>query len=553
MRNTALSSDDLAPGTAPLRPSDPVAIGPYRLEGRLGSGGQGTVYRGVGDDGRRTAVKLLHEHLIVDEAARRRFLDEVEITKRVAAFCTAQVLRTGVEDGRPYIVSEFIDGPSLQDSVARRGPRAGAALERLAHNTVTALAAIHRAGVVHRDFKPANVLLGPDGPVVIDFGIARALDLSQSHGSAVIGTPGYTAPEHLRGERAGPEADMFAWGATVLFAALGRKAFGGTSVATVMHAVLHEEPDLTGLEPSLAEVVRVCLHKDPARRPTAHQVAERLRDLPGPVRHSRAPEDTARPDDAATERTAAPAAPRKPGRRIAAAAAAVAVIAGAAYAVAPALTGGEPPSASEDPAETAPANAAAPSPAAPSPSPSPKRSGKTAPAAKSDPPGPNKTGPSARRTTGTTPSRPFSGPDLHCGSWRSAVQGSPLQVRVCTRLNVAGASATFGMQVKNTGAEQVTVVALVKYHDGATKSCPQRSSPWRGISLAPRGSWWSDMGQCSVSGLEGVSFQGAAWAMADPDGTTDPQLGAAKYSPNIHYNADGEPLCRTSEGTWPPC
>ncbi|MFD0900725.1 serine/threonine-protein kinase [Actinomadura sediminis] len=550
-----MSSDDLAPGTAPLRPSDPVSIGPYRLEGRLGSGGQGTVYRGVGDDGRRTAIKLLHEHLITDATARSRFLDEVEITKRVAPFCTAQVLRTGVEDGRPYIVSEFIDGPSLQDSVARRGPRTGAALERLAHNTVTALAAIHRAGVVHRDFKPANVLLGPDGPVVIDFGIARALDLSRSHNSAVIGTPGYTAPEHLRGERAGPEADMFAWGATIHFAALGRRTFGGTSVATIMHAVLHEEPDLTGLEPSLAEVVRACLHKDPARRPTAHQVAERLRDLPGPVWHPGAPPAGAptRPDAAAAERTAAPEPSRKPGRRgirVAAAAAAVALVAGAAYAIAPALKGEEASNASEGPTEAARTNAA-PAPPAASAAPPPTRSSKASPTARENTP--NATRPSTRRANRTTPSLPFSGPNLHCGSWRSAVHGSPLQVRACTRLNVAGTSATFGMQVKNTGNEQLNVVALVKYHDGATKNCPQRSSPWRGISLAPRGSWWSDMGQCSVSGLTGASFQGAAWAMADPNGTTDPQLGTVKYSPNIHYNADGEPLCRTSDGKWPPC
>ncbi|QKW38574.1 protein kinase [Actinomadura sp. NAK00032] len=267
-----------------LLPTDPDSVGPYRLEDRLGAGGQGTVYVGRSADGAPVAVKLLHPHLFGNEVARTRFVREMQIAERVAPFCTAQVLDSGVVDGRPYIVSEFVDGPSLQASVRDTGPRTGAALERLAVNTVTALAAIHRAEVVHRDFKPGNVLLGPDGPVVIDFGIARALDLNQSIiTSQAVGTPGYMAPEQIREDETGPAADMFAWGATMVFAATGRRAFDGGSIPAVMRAILEDEPDLGGLRAPFAAIVRECLAKDPAKRPTAADVGERLRDLPSPA------------------------------------------------------------------------------------------------------------------------------------------------------------------------------------------------------------------------------------------------------------------------------
>ncbi|GAB2828357.1 hypothetical protein GCM10022221_28450 [Actinocorallia aurea] len=271
-------------GTSPLLSTDPKSVGPYVLEGRLGAGGQGTVFLGRDESGRRTAVKLLHAHLITQQAARARFLVEVELAKRVAPFCTAQVIDSGVLEGQPYIVSEFVDGPSLQASVRAAGVRGGAALERLALNTVTALAAIHEAGVVHRDFKPGNVILGPDGPVVIDFGIARALDLSQSlTGSQAVGTPGFTAPEHFQGEAAGPPADLFAWGATMAYAATGKPAFPGSTVSAVMYAVLHGEPDLDGLDGRLREIVAACLGKDPAGRPSAVEVGALLRALPAPA------------------------------------------------------------------------------------------------------------------------------------------------------------------------------------------------------------------------------------------------------------------------------
>ncbi|MGW4471295.1 protein kinase domain-containing protein [Nonomuraea sp. NPDC004354] len=270
-----------------LLAEDPRVVGPYRLEGRLGLGGQGTVYMGRDGDGGLAAIKLLHPHLMADPRERQLFLREVETAKRVAPFCTAQVLDLGFVGDRPYIVSEYVDGPSLQNAVRDNGPRGAAALQRLAVNTATALAAIHEAGVVHRDFKPGNVLLGPDGPVVIDFGIARALDLSQSViSSRPIGSPAYMAPEQIAGGDVGPAADVFAWGATMVYAATGERAFAGDSIPGILHGILQGEPDLGGLEGALRELLRECLDKDPARRPTIVQVIERLRALPAPAWHA---------------------------------------------------------------------------------------------------------------------------------------------------------------------------------------------------------------------------------------------------------------------------
>ncbi|WP_165978489.1 serine/threonine-protein kinase [Actinomadura darangshiensis] len=325
------------PEQSPLLPTDPESIGRYPLEGRLGAGGQGTVYLGRDERERRTAIKLLHPHLITHDVARARFLAEVEIARRVAPFCTAQVLDSGVVHAQPYIVSEFVDGPSLQTSVRDDGPRGEAALDRLAINTVTALAAIHEGGVVHRDFKPGNVLLGPDGPVVIDFGISRALDLSQSlTSSQVVGTPGYMAPEHIDGQPAGPEADMFAWAAAMVFAATGRRAFGGTSASAVALAVLHSEPDLDGLEGDLAGIVRSCLDKDPAQRPTAAEVSDLLRPVRTPqATAAPAPPDTSAPAPATTHTDPPASGPRRRRLQIAAAAITVLAISALAYWLAP--------------------------------------------------------------------------------------------------------------------------------------------------------------------------------------------------------------------------
>ncbi|MBG0831969.1 serine/threonine protein kinase [Planomonospora sp. ID67723] len=258
-----------------LEPRDPQWIGVYQLVGVLGEGGQGTVYLGHDPSGRRVAVKVLHARMAAEDAVRERFEREAALARRVAAFCTAQVLEAGISDGRLYLVSEYVPGPSLQHLVTAEGPRAGGGLERLAVATATALAAIHRTGIVHRDFKPANVIMGPEGPVVIDFGIARAVETSTTR-SALVGSPGYMAPEQLSGRPAGPASDIFAWAATMAYAATGRPAFAGQHPAAVMTAVLTREPDLTGVPEALRPLLASCLAKDPAVRPDAAQVLATL-------------------------------------------------------------------------------------------------------------------------------------------------------------------------------------------------------------------------------------------------------------------------------------
>ncbi|WP_254716751.1 serine/threonine protein kinase [Actinomadura sp. WMMB 499] len=220
------------------------------------------------------AIKLLHGGLAGDDSARARFVRELEVAKRVARFCTAQVLDADVLVDQPYIISEYVPGQSLYRVVREEGPRRGGALERLAISTLTALTAIHQAGIIHRDFKPHNVMMGPDGPRVIDFGVARALGAAGE--TQNVGTPAYMAPENFTGAAIGPPLDMFAWGTTMVFAATGRPAFGNDELATVMHRILTGEPDLGDLPSPIRELVVACLDKDPARRPTARAAQERL-------------------------------------------------------------------------------------------------------------------------------------------------------------------------------------------------------------------------------------------------------------------------------------
>ncbi|MEV0967190.1 serine/threonine-protein kinase [Microtetraspora glauca] len=274
-----------APDVAPLRPGDPPRLGAYDLGGRLGEGGQGVVYLGTGPSGEQVAIKWLRSDLAGDPTMRERFLREAISAKRVAPFCTAQVMDTGVEEERPYIVSEYIEGPSLQQRVQSSGPIAGPALHRLAVGTATALAAIHQAGVVHRDLKPANVIMGPDGPRVIDFGIARAVGASHTLTSQPVGTPSYMSPEQIMGHPAGPPADLFAWGCTIVSAATGRAPFGNDTMPAVINRILNAPPDLGNLAAPLRDVVAACLSKDPHTRPSAEQVLLRLlqHSAPGPA------------------------------------------------------------------------------------------------------------------------------------------------------------------------------------------------------------------------------------------------------------------------------
>ncbi|WP_202638230.1 serine/threonine-protein kinase [Bailinhaonella thermotolerans] len=261
----------------PLEPGDPGRFGDYIVAGRLGSGGQGIVYLAHAPGGEPVAVKVL---LHGDRESRTRLARELAAVQSVASFCTARVLASSLDGPRPYVVSEFVDGPSLAERVRERGPVAGGELERLFVGTVTALVAIHSAGVVHRDFKPGNVLLGPDGPRVVDFGIAQRPDVSTLT-SGVIGTPAYLAPEQIAGHPASPASDVFAWAATMVFAASGRSPFSAETIPAVISRIVGHEPDLAAVPPQVRDVVAGALAKDPAARPTAHQILVRLIDPSG--------------------------------------------------------------------------------------------------------------------------------------------------------------------------------------------------------------------------------------------------------------------------------
>jgi serine/threonine protein kinase len=186
-----------------------------------------------------------------------------------------------VTGDRPYIVSEFIEGPSLQHVVQDRGPLTGAQLRKVALRTAAALDAIHEAGIVHRDFKPGNVLLGPEGAKVIDFGVARVLD-SAPVTTGPVGTPAYMSPEQIEEEPVGPSSDVFAWGSTMVFAATGRPPFGFGSGPAVMRRVTERAPDLGDLKGPLRELAERCLDKNPPARPTARQIIRALRADAGP-------------------------------------------------------------------------------------------------------------------------------------------------------------------------------------------------------------------------------------------------------------------------------
>ncbi|MEV2276960.1 serine/threonine-protein kinase [Nocardiopsis sp. NPDC049922] len=261
--------------TTPLGPSDPERIGPYTLAARIDGGGQGMVYLGHAPDGTPAAVKVLTPTWGDDTHQRARFAQELAAARRVAPFCTAAVLDADMDGPLPYIASEYVPGPTLRTAVLDGGPREGPALDRLAIATVTALTAVHEAGVVHRDVKPGNVILGPDGPRLIDFGIAR-LDDATRHTTGVVGTPAYMSPEQVRGQTVGPASDVFSWAAVMAFAATGRHAFPGETTMEVVDRVLRDEPDLDGVPDRLLPVLGRCLGKDPAARPRAVDVLNTL-------------------------------------------------------------------------------------------------------------------------------------------------------------------------------------------------------------------------------------------------------------------------------------
>ncbi|OLT35208.1 hypothetical protein BJF79_07135 [Actinomadura sp. CNU-125] len=259
-----------------LEPGDPEQVGDFWLSGRLGAGGQGVVYDAYAPDGARVAVKVLHAAQgSPDEFA--QMAAEAHAAQRVASFCTARILQVRLETPRPYIVSEYIDGLSLQATVHGAGARPGRRfggddLHRLGIGIATALTAIHQARVVHRDLKPGNVMLGPDGPRLIDFGIARVLDTHSASEGGFAGTLRYMAPEVYAGQRVGAAADVFAWGAIMVFAATGEHAFKGGALPEIAHRIRTHDPDLSTLPAALRPLVAAALAKDPLARPSARAI-----------------------------------------------------------------------------------------------------------------------------------------------------------------------------------------------------------------------------------------------------------------------------------------
>ncbi|MFA1538475.1 serine/threonine-protein kinase [Actinomadura monticuli] len=260
----------------PLEAGDPKRIGEYRLLARLGAGGMGRVYLGRSKGGRVVAVKVIHPHLAEDAQFRRRFEQEVAAARRVGGIHTAQVVDADTGAEPPWLVTEYIAGPSLHEAVGEHGAFSAEAVAGLGAGLAEGLLAIHERGVVHRDLKPGNVLLAQDGPRIIDFGIARALDAtSQTTRTSVVGTPGFMSPEQLRGREVGPASDVFCLAAVLAFAATGRRPFGEGPIEALGYRVVNEEPDLAGVPESLRPLIADGLAKDPDDRPGLHAFLER--------------------------------------------------------------------------------------------------------------------------------------------------------------------------------------------------------------------------------------------------------------------------------------
>ncbi|MFI6520566.1 WD40 repeat domain-containing serine/threonine protein kinase [Spirillospora sp. NPDC050679] len=253
-----------------LRADDPRQVGPYRLEGRLGAGGMGEVFLAASPSGRKVAVKLVRAQYAADPEFRRRFAREIEAARRVGGFHTAQVVDADPDAASPWMVTAFVPGPSLRQVVLRQGPLAPRAVRELGAGLAEGLTAIHACGLVHRDLKPGNVIMAPDGPRIIDFGIARATDATAlTSTGAVVGTFSFMSPEQVRADATGPASDVFSLGCVLAYAALGRGPFDAPTIPAIVHRIVGAQPDLEGLtaDPQLRDLIARCLAKDPARRP----------------------------------------------------------------------------------------------------------------------------------------------------------------------------------------------------------------------------------------------------------------------------------------------
>ncbi|MFI8962631.1 WD40 repeat domain-containing serine/threonine protein kinase [Streptomyces sp. NPDC053493] len=271
-----------------LGESDASTAGPYRLVAELGQGGMGRVLLGVAPDGRLVAVKLVRAQFTEDAGFRSRFRREVEASRRVSGAYTAAVLDADADAPQPWLASVFVPGPPLSEVVATAGLLPPQAALRLAAGLATALAGIHRAGLIHRDLKPSNVLLAADGPRVIDFGVARATDgetgSSITHTGWLVGSPAFMSPEQAEGRELGPASDVFSLGVVLVQACTGTSPFAGPSAPQTLYNVVHTEPDLSSVPAELRDLVTRCLAKDPSRRPDPAGILDSVGPLAPAVR-----------------------------------------------------------------------------------------------------------------------------------------------------------------------------------------------------------------------------------------------------------------------------
>src|SRR6516162_4303905 len=260
-----MAADDQMPGQ----------LGSYQLLSRIGEGGMGVVYLAQDPGGQAVALKVLRASVAGEPTARRRLAREVETMQRVRSPYVAEVTDADLAGGTPYIVTRYVPGRTLDQVVNESGPLPPAALLRLACGLADALAAVHAAGVVHRDLKPSNVMLLGEVPVVIDFGIAQAMDSTRLTMTGMfMGTPGYLAPEVIEGKPSGPAADVHSWAATLAYAATGRPPFGTGQFETIFFRIMHGQPDLDTLPAPLSSLVTRALSRDPADRPSAAVLAQ---------------------------------------------------------------------------------------------------------------------------------------------------------------------------------------------------------------------------------------------------------------------------------------
>lgn len=263
-----------------LRREDPRVVGSFRLHRRLGAGGMGVVYLGSDRRGQRVALKVIRPDLAEDQEFRSRFAREVSAARRIRGGCTARLVAADLEADRPWFATQYVPGPSLHDKVAEEGPLSAAEVASIGAALSEGLVAVHEAGVVHRDLKPSNILLSPKGPRIIDFGIAWATGASTlTHVGTAVGSPGFLAPEQVRGAAVTPATDVFSLGATLAYAAMADSPFGHGSSEVMLYRVVHEEPQLYDVHDALAPLVSACLAKDPEQRPSTLQLSMRLKEI----------------------------------------------------------------------------------------------------------------------------------------------------------------------------------------------------------------------------------------------------------------------------------